>query len=255
MLRFLVLPPMLLPVLLPVLLASGCGATRKISKVGLREPASVSEGSAITALRARMSALVDVPKACPKQVREQFAPVAAARVNPPPCPPEFSERVLEAYPLLRSEERSALDEIVSTQCRSLGGPETSLASLVSSFESSGPMGRLQAQGSNDRDQKILRRLQASLQELTEVNLALQRWVKRNGPNVLSEEELGYFSRLVVDRRCDLSEAEIDQSYRMIRGLEGLAEILPAGETRARIETLLEGLHQIIDGQVKEFFHP
>jgi hypothetical protein len=102
------------------------------------------------------------------------------------------------------------------------------------------------------DLRALTDLRDSLQQLVDDQLPLLRWARRNGQFVLAEDEVDALGKLLSVRRCDLS-ANVDQGYRVIRGLEDLHHALPAGPQRQRIEIFLDGLHKILDRQMKEFF--
>lgn len=241
-------------------LLSGCATARKLSQVGLREPASVKENSQISVLRSKIMALAALPASCPKGV-QNFASLAKEKVSFPFCPAGFEEVVQSAIPYLKLEERSTMEEAVNSQCRSLGLNEfgDSLESMLSNFDSTGPLGRRsrvqQTLVSTEAEMKLLLQLREHVQELVTYHLPLDRWARRNGEFVLPEEDLAQLHRMIVEKNCKMSDEEVDQAYRTIRSLEELSKILKEGAQEERISEFLGGMHQVIEKKLKEFFYP
>lgn len=244
--------------LLSFALLAGCSATRKLSQVGLREPASVKETSQASELRAKVISLSALPASCPKGVRN-FQALAKEKVSFPFCPAGFEEVVQSSTPYLKLEERSTLEEAVNSQCRSLGLNEfgDSLESLLLNFDSTGPLGRrsrvYQTLVSTEGEMKLLLQLKEQIQDLVNYHLPLDRWARRNGEFVLPEEDLIQLHRMIVEKNCKMSDEEVDQAYRTIRSLEELSKILKEGSQEERISEFLDGMHQVIEKKLKEFF--
>jgi hypothetical protein len=238
-----------------------CSSPRKLSQVGLREPAALRDGPVVTALRQETIALEDFAKACPAELKTEFSALAAERVQFPACPEGFNENFQNSLMLLKLEERSTLEEVLGSQCRSLGLGEfgDSLEQLYTTFETTGPLGRRsiikESFVSNSPDLQALASLKGSLEEIVGQHLPLERWARRYGAFVLPEEDLRYLHGLIVKRGCRVGEEEVDEAYRSIRGLEDLAKILKEGPLRTRIETLLAGVHKVIDRRIQEYFQP
>lgn len=246
--------------LISIFLIFGCATSRKLSQVGLREPSSLRDSAAVSELRARIISLTDLPRTCPAGVRD-FAAIAKEKVAFPECPSGFEEAVQSAIPYLKLEERSTLEEAINSQCRSLGLNEfgDSLESMLLNFDNTGPLGRrskiYQTLISTEGEMKILLRLRGHIQELVTYFLPLDRWARRNGEFVLPDEDLPQLHRLIVDKSCRMSDEEVDQAYRTIRSLEELSRILKEGPQEERIGNFVEGIHQVIEKKLREFFYP
>lgn len=240
---------------------AACASPRKLSQVGLREPAAARDATAISALRQRVSSQKDFAKGCPASVRKQLPALAAERVRFPECPDDFAENYQNAMIFLKLQERSTLEEVLGSQCHSLGLGEfgDSLEQLLATYDGTGPLGRRLAneEGSSavSEDVKALTELKGTLEELVNRHLPLERWGRRYGSFVVPEDDLQYFQKIVVDQGCRLGEEQVDEAYRSIRGLEDLAKVLKDGPQRARIEEFLVGFHEVIDRRIQEFFQP
>lgn len=243
-----------------VALLSGCATARKLSQVGLREPASVKESSHASELRTKVIGLNQLPATCPKGV-QNFSVLAKERVSFPYCPAGFEEAVQASVPYLKLEERSTMEEAVNSQCRSLGLNEfgDSLEGMLANFDHTGPLGRRsrvqQTLVSTEEEMKLLLQLREHVQELVTYHLPLDRWARRNGEFVLPEEDLAQLQRMIVEKNCKMSDEEVDQAYRTIRSLEELSKILKEGSQEERINEFLGGMHQVIEKKLKEFFYP
>lgn len=240
---------------------ASCSATRKISQVGLREPASVQVSISVSELRSQIIESREFAKACPQEIRDNFAKLAAERIHFPGCPSGLNELVQTAIPYLKLEERSTMEEVINSQCRSLGNSEfgDALENLLANYDSSGPLGRrakiVQTLLPLDGETRNLQNLQGAVQELVDYHLPLDRWVRRNGDHVLPDEELTHLNRLIFTDGCRMTDQEVDQGYRTIRGLEELAKILKDGPQRDRIQSFLLGVDKVISQKLKEFFYP
>jgi hypothetical protein len=243
-----------------LLLFCACGTTRKISQVGLREPSSDSNAVVISDLRNRISQTEKLAANCPKGT-EYFSALASERVIFPTCPSPLVENFQHALNYLKMEERTTIEEAITSQCRSLSNAQygESLESLVANFESTGPLGRRAAithtLRSTEAETKILLGLKKGLEELVYQNLPVDRWVEVNGDFLIPERDLSQLDRLLVTQSCRLGDQDLEESYQMTRSLEELARVLKEGEQRSRLENFLGGVHRIIDEKIQEFFYP
>jgi len=242
-------------------LACGCTTTRKISQVGLREPSSVREATVISAQRSRIIATTEFKKSCPVEIRENYAALAAERIVFPPCPAGLQDTVQNSLPYLTLEERSTMEEVVNSQCRSLGSSEfgEALENMIAGYDSTGPVGRrakiVQTLRAVDGEERTLGALKEGVQELVHHHLPLDRWVRRNGEHILPEEELKALHRLIEVNGCRMSEEEVDQGYRTVRSLEDPSKLLKAGPQQEKVEAFIGGVHRVIEQKLKEFFYP
>lgn len=243
------------------LILAACASPRKLSQVGLREPAAVRDGPVVTPLRQEAITFEAFAKACPVEIRQELSAVSAERVPFPSCPEGFNENFQNSLMYLKLEERSTLEELLGSQCHSLGLSEfgDSIEQFYANFDSTGPLGRRtilkESLASQGPELQTLAALKNSLEEVVGQHLPLERWGRRYGSFVLPEEDLRYLHGLVVKRGCRMGEEEVDEAYRSLRGLEDLSKILKDGPLRSRIDNLLAGVHQLIDRRIQEFFQP
>ncbi len=236
-----------------------CSAPRKLSQVGLREPASVKVPLSTIELREKIITLKEVPANCPAEIRQNFSALAKERAQFPPCPDHLEAAIETAWPLLKVEERSTLEEVVASQCRSMGFTEfgSSLENMFATFDGAGPNGRRSKRGAPITEQELqtLQQLKSGLQVLVTYHLPLDRWIRRNGEYLLPNEELNQLHRLIVENSCRMMNQEVDGAYRTIRSMEELSKILPEDTQREIIVKFLNGVHKMIDTKVKDFFYP
>lgn len=241
--------------ILLVLLCS-CGATRKLSKVELRSPASLRDKTEVSQNRQRVISYQVMPKRCPVQIRQTFPYLAGEVIKFPPCPAEF-DQYQSAIPFLSLEERTSLEEVIGSQCQSIGRSQfsDSLETILANFESSGPKGRMRETPLDENNKQILNNLRAGIESAVKIHLPLDRWVERNGEFLLPEEDLVYMDKLFVTQQCKMTDQEVDQTYRTMRALEDLTHILQPGEQKKNIEIFLDGAHSVIEQKVREYFYP
>lgn len=241
------------------LMVAGCGATRKLSQVGLREPSSVREAEEVSELRSRVSAVPKMPANCPEET-QIFPRLVMERVRYPACPQVLVDSFQLSMKYLKIEERTTLEEVIGSQCRSLAQGQfgDSLETLLTNFETTGPLGRrkqiVQTLQSTTDEIQLLTRLKQGLEDVVYKILPIDRWVESNGEYLIPEEDLARLEQLLIKRSCR-AEERVDRSYDATRALEDLARILEEGEQRARLETFLNGVHKIIDEKIREFFYP
>lgn len=246
-------------VLSTCLVLAGCGATRKLSQVGLREPSSVRENEAVSELRSRIHVTPKMASTCPGEAH-LFPELAMERVKFPTCPSILVESFQLSMKYLKIEERTTLEEVIGSQCRSLAQGQfgDSLETLLANFETTGPLGRrkqiVQTVQSMSDEIQTLTKLKQGLEEVVYKILPLDRWVEANGEYLIPEEELARLEHLLIQRSCR-AEERVDKSYDATRALEDLARVLEEGEQRTRLETFLNGIHKIIDEKIREFFYP
>ena len=243
------------------ILFAGCGASRKLSRVGVREPSSEDPAGAtdrISRLRATVQNLDSVPRACFADIRTEFVNLSSAKVVLPGCPQGFVEATQIASSMLNLEERALLDEIANAQCRGMADSqkEMDLRHFADSFERDGPIGRRKAQEpeSLEEDIQTLTALRDSIHEILAKNIPLERWVRvQNGPYVLSEGDLPFFYDLIVRGKCEIKDDTIEQGYNAMQALEDLRQLLPAGDSKNSLEKFLRGIHKLMDKKVGEYF--
>jgi hypothetical protein len=239
-------------------LITACGATRKISHVEVRQPASTADDQTFSILRTQLATLKEIPHSCPKEIRELLPTLAAEKVEFPDCPDDFATVFQRVMPSLKLDERSTLEEALNSQCRSVGNQEVEepMESMLTHFDSTGPAGRSARAGvALEGEEAALKALRVGLEDLVSHHLPLSRWIRRNGEFLFGEEELELFAKLFVERKCRLTEEDLDNSYRAIRAMEELTKILKDGPQRDRIESFLDGFHQTLERKIQEFFYP
>lgn len=227
-----------------------------MSKVDLRAPASVKERAEASETRQRVSQYASIPKPCPKEIRQTFSRLANESIKFPPCPVAL-DQFQNAIPFLNLEERTTLEEVLGSQCQSMGRGQfsDSLENILVNFESSGPKGRTRDAPLDANALQVLDGLYKGIEETVRLHLPLDRWAEKNGEFVLPEEDLIYMDKLFVSQQCRMTDQEVDQTYRTMRALEDLARIIQPGEQRNMIETFLDGAHNVIDQKVREYFYP
>lgn len=230
-----------------------CGATRKLSKVDIRSPSSMRERSVVSEVRQRASSYKTMPKRCPLAIQQTFSYLAGELIKFPACPQEL-DQIQNSIPYLNLEERTTLEEVIGSQCQSIarGQFSDSLENILSNFNSTGPKGR---RGNDPNSNAILDRLKIGIENTVRIHLPLDRWVERNGDFLFPEEDLAYMDKLFMGQQCKLTDQEVDQTYRTMRALEDLSNIIPEGEQKKSIELFLDGVHNLIDQRVKEYFYP
>ncbi len=238
------------------LIMLGCSTTRKISQVGLRNPASVPEelqSEPISALRARVQLLTQLPRECPDGIQRELPWLAQQQVKLPLCPAGFTERMQQNLNLFRLEERGFLEEVVGSQCRSLSAEDRQvmLRSLLESFRQMGTVQRTE-DGSSENG-RTMEELRENLSSLLLVNLPLERWVVRNGRWAIPEGDLEQLESIIVRGACRVQASQMEQGYQTLQTMEDLQSLLPDGEQKARLGKFLNGFHKLIDNKVVEFF--
>ena len=229
---------------------SSCTSARNLSNVGLRELSSVHGGETVSKRRLEISQQKEFGKSCPLEVREEFGLLALDIIQFPACPEALTLNFASAAHYFQNEERTVLEEAISSQCRSFGSVTdgTALDQVLTDTELANLSSR--ATGGND---PALEHLKAGIQELSERHLLLDRWTRQNGDFTLSEEVLLHLDELINEHKCKLFDDEVDQSYRSIRALEDLARVLPEGRQRGHIQRFLQGIYDIQDRKIEEFF--
>lgn len=241
---------------------SAC-AGRKISQVGLREPSSVekSSGHDYTEIRSRLATLQDANSQCPGNLTKQIQKIAFAEVIPPRCPARLAYQVQAVNNMLLLEERSLLEEIVSSQCQAIfrSQPGERLQNFVETFDTTGPLGRrkniIESVRAQDDDISDLTKLRENLRELLFVSSPIERWIMRNGKYLLPEEELEFLYGLLAKQDCRMNGTDFERLYRLQQSIENLEPMLPDVEQQHSLKLFIEALHKITDRKVKEFFYP
>lgn len=236
-----------------------CSSLRKLTHVDTRELASVRSEEAVSPLRDRISKLGNFAKTCPAEVAELLPLLANERVVFPACPEKLVSGFEASKDALRSEERSTIEELIGSKCRSLpndfgSSPLDSLIEGVVPRPSRGGQNREEGEEEISEASLVLRmRLRDGLLEVRQLHEPLEQWIHINGEFVMPEEELLFLDKLVAEK-CRMSDQEVDQSYRTLRSLEELARVHAEHEPqRKRIEQFLSGVHKIIDRKIREYF--
>jgi hypothetical protein len=249
-----------LALLISVQAMMACSSLRKLTHVETRELASVRTEEAVSPLRDQVAHIEKFAKSCPKEVVELLPVLAHERVVFPPCPEKLVNGFEVAKEALRTEERTTIEELLGSQCRTLpddfgSSPLDSLIEGVVPRPARG--GRSHDESGEATTEEILlhrMRLRDGLLEVRALHEPLEQWIHINGEFVMPEEELLFFERLVGKEHCKMSDQEVDQSYRTLHGLEALARVHAENEPqRKRIEHFLTGVHIIIDRKIKEYF--
>lgn len=236
------------------ILAAACSATRKISSVGVRELSSAEKAQVVSNLRLRLADTKKIAKQCPAELAHLLPNLALEDVIFPGCPAELAENFHAALPLLKPEERTAVEEAINSQCRSLGS-NLDGTSMDVIFTSS-VLGNLAARYPEETpESRALAGTRDGLSFLISHHLPLDRWVKTSSSYLLSEEVIAALEKMVVTRKCKLSDSDMDGSFHTIRLLEDLARILIDGEQREKITKLLVAIYAVQDRKIEEFFRP
>jgi hypothetical protein len=247
MYRFLLLASM-------ALLIAACSASRKISTVGLRELSSVASAQAVSERRLRLSETKTFAKECPAELMQTVPALALENLEFPRCPDSLLNNFQTALPLLKSEERSVLEEAINSQCRSLGNSADG-TSIDSVFPTSELHNLAARYAENSTDSKVMSATRDGITYVIEHHLPLDRWAKQNSGYLLSEEVVISLDKIVNQRKCKLSDEEVDSSFQTIRSLEDLTRLLAEGEQRQGVEKLLSGIYSVQDRKIEEFFRP
>jgi len=238
-----------------------CGATRKISEVGLREPASVVSAKIDTwsALRSKITAMQIIGPVCHKRLKRDLVQLAQEKVPLLECPAQLQSLVFNASKYLQLDDRSLLEGLLSSRCQGLARENisTQLQAVLEKFQSSRSIGRALASGTNnvDLDNGAVSGLGRSMESLLTKNLPLEKWTLENGEYVISDTVLPFFHKFLTGNFCDLGDEDFDQTYQSIQALENLERLLPESLQRKSLQSILNGLHKLIDQKVADFFKP
>jgi len=236
-----------------------CSSLRKISNVETRELASLRTEEVISPLRDKVSQIQQFAKACPQEVVELLPVLANERVSFPACPLKLAESFEAAKEVLRGEEKSTIEELLASQCRTLPNDfgSSPLDSLIEGVVPRAVGGRAREEFSEpvpDHHLPLRMRVRSGLLEVRAIHEPLEQWIRLHGEFVMPEEELLFFERLVGSGKCRMSDQEVDQSYRTLNNLEALARLQGEQEPqRKRIERFLFGVHKVIDRKIREYF--
>lgn len=241
------------------LLLAGCGATRQISQVEVRQLSSEQESNSISGVRAKLSVLNSLPVRCSSVLRENLLPLTLEKVAYPDC----SSSLLSNYPkisaFLEGDEKTLMEEVVNSKCRALSSDSSmlTLESFYQNFATTGPLGRIQDSKSSKKEAppqaESLEAFRKGIAETISDHSPIDRWVKKNGDYILPDEDLSFFENFMVSHSCDRNFLEVEEGYRAIRNLEAILKHVSTPKVRERAEKLLVGLYQTIDLRAKELF--
>lgn len=234
----------------------GCSASRKISQLTLREPSSVQKAVEFSDLRLKLSQAT-LSEKCPESLRANLPSLALVKIDFPVCPDGMAATVENAMMLLKIDERSLLEEVLTSKCRSMGsvGYGESLESILENYETTGPFGRRAKEKRSEQEIQLLLTLKSYLKELVEHHSPLDRWIGHNGEFILPEEDVAFLFQLTREKNCRLGDNDLDKSYRSIRSLEDLSKVLKDESQLARMNAIAGGIQQLIDKRLLEFFYP
>ena len=240
-----------------------CSSLRKLSHLETRKPASVPSEPTASPLRAKLASLTKFAKSCPTELKELLPTLSQERVKFPPCPASLTEGFESAKPLLQTQERDVIEELINSHCRSIdpgygGSPLDALIENVVPRQARGATTEEEEEEAplSEADQLKRMKLRDSLLDVRALHSPLEQWIRANGEFVIPEEELHFADRLATKEGCRMSDQEVDDSYRTIHSLEALARIQPESEPqRARILRFLSGVHKVIDRKIREYFQP
>lgn len=239
-------------VILGVAATMACSSQRKLSQVGNRELASISaDNSVLSPLREKISGNHQFAKFCPEEIRNTLPVLVTERVGFPACPAKLGAAFIAAKDILKSEERTVVEELLGSRCHSMSG-EFGTSPLVALLESIVPGS--EASPLPEEEMRLRTTLREGLQLVRTVHEPIEQWIRLHGEFVMPEEELEFFYRLVSAEKCKMSDQEVDQSYRALHNLETLSRIQPEDEPqRLRMERFLAGVHKVIDRKIREYF--
>jgi hypothetical protein len=219
----------------------------------VQKPIIFSETRSLLAMRS------ELPKACGKDL-QGFSVLAVQRILFPNCPEGFSDTFQQSLPFLTLEERSVIEEMLNSKCRSLGASEfgNSLENILNTFESTGPIGRrnkiVQTLQPMDGDFKLLNDLKGSLLEVSQVHLPLDRWTRVHGEFLIPDGDLELLYDLIHKNSCRLKDQH-DAYSTISRGMEELLPLLRDANQQALLAEFLRGYQSVIDKRLQEYFFP
>lgn len=244
--------------LIIVFLLSACGATRKISEVGLREPASVvnADNSGISDLREGLSKLTKT--SCSSKFLAAFKSCVLEKLSSPGCPDRLASALINIQDKISLEEKAILEPLITGNCGGLLSEEVAqpLKNFLETYSSSGPLGRyLKSTTSLSSDSTdALKDFKALLQRLLDQNLALDIWLARNGSFLIPENKLYFFKDLFGLNGCAVTEDRFNDAYETLKNLEELLGVLPEGSRQKNIlQIVVDELQLLFDRRVMKFF--
>lgn len=236
------------------IIISACAASRKISSVGLREISSVAPAQKVSERRLRLAETKKFAKDCPQGLVDFLPALTLEDIEFPACPDSLVQNYHDALQLLKGDERTALEEAINSQCRSMGSSiDGTSIDLIFPREELRNLAARYSEGTAEA--RILGATREGIIALIEHHLPLDRWAQQNGQFLLSEEMVASLERIVLKRGCRLTDEEVDASFHTIRRLEDLSRILVEGPQKQELSKLLHAIYAMQDRKIEEFFRP
>ncbi len=236
-----------------------CSVSRKLSKVGIRDPASTQgDPHEISALRASFLANKQFAPICSKNWISVLQDAVMQRIELPKCSQALEESASLSEPYLKIEERSLVEQIHDSQCSTIARSQLDipLQAFLASFESTGPLGRVgQLPVSTESSAAIaeLKTLRDSLVALMQSYLPIERRMISSGEYLISESDLRVLNEITIKRECTLGDSNLEEVYQTISSLEDLASLLKNEAQVHTLQEVLQGLHKIVDNKITEYF--
>jgi len=228
-----------------VLLLSSCATSRKISQLPLRDLASVQVFPESDNARQNFQTVV-FPSSCPKPIQDILRRIASEEMEVVSCPSELSLGLDRGYRFIRIEERSLLEEVLSSDCHSFGvdRPEEVLSAIM---QRSSPDSSISVEA--------IAQLKESIETILKVHLPLSKWKESNGSFVLPEEELRFLQHFSLKEGCKVQVENLESAYKTVRILEEAKRNIRREETRELIENFLSIFQSTLDKHLIEYFYP
>ena len=246
-----------------IFIFSACGSTRKISRVGVRQPSSVDEAvvaPVMLSIEERRTICQKQRKAtqCSKSFLDSLAALCSEKIEAASCPAVLSETITKAQSLLLGSERSMLEELTNRNCNNLTGVglDRILQNFLWSYQTSGPYGRrrhlkesLQSQSAQFQ---LLSDLEKNLRFVLERDRNLENRMSNEGEYVIPEKYLPFYEML-LQKSCSLEGNNLTHGFQVVDDLDKLAAYSSDKKQRDSIEKLSSEIRQMINKNVGKLF--
>ena len=227
------------------LLLVGCATSRKISQFPLRDIASVRTVPGSVEARQKFESL-KFPSSCPKGIQETLPKLIVEEMETVSCPAELAPSFAESYRLVKLEDRSLLEEVISSDCHSFGSdhPEEALSNVLQI-------------NANDADtpKESLKALKESVTKILNIHLPLSKWKDSNGLYLLPVEEFEFLQNFAIEDGCKIRADDLESAYRTVRILDEAKLHIRNETTLKAIERFLESFQIVLDKHLMEYFYP
>lgn len=227
------------------LLLFSCATNRKISQLPLRDLASVHVFPEMEAGRSDFNA-ASLPGSCSKAMQDSLRPLVILEMEVVSCPADLSHGLDHGYRFVRIDERSLLEEALSSDCHSFGmdRPEETLSAILQRSNTDGSV-----------SPEAIQKLKGSIDTLLKYHLPLSKWKDVNGSYVLPEDEFRFLQNFSVKDGCKIRPENLEGAYRTVRILEEAKRNSGREDTRELIDSFLSSFQNILDKHVMEYFYP